>query len=81
MYKRINVTLPEDTVRIIDRVAKKGERSRFIAEAIKHYAQAMTRASLRKKLKEEATQWAAHDLKLTEDFLHVDEETWSSHEK
>jgi metal-responsive CopG/Arc/MetJ family transcriptional regulator len=33
-HRRLNITLPEETVRLIDRVAKKGERSRFIAEAI-----------------------------------------------
>ena len=28
MYKRINITLPESTVRLMERVANKGERSR-----------------------------------------------------
>ena len=37
MHKRINITLPEETLALIDRVTEHGDRSRFIDEAIKHY--------------------------------------------
>lgn len=39
MHRRINITLPEETVRLIDRVAAKGDRSRLIDEAVRHYVQ------------------------------------------
>jgi CopG family transcriptional regulator / antitoxin EndoAI len=30
MHRRLNITLPEETVRLLDRVAKSGDRSRLI---------------------------------------------------
>jgi metal-responsive CopG/Arc/MetJ family transcriptional regulator len=35
--KRINIVLPEATIRTIDRMAMPGERSRFIDQAVRHY--------------------------------------------
>jgi metal-responsive CopG/Arc/MetJ family transcriptional regulator len=32
MTKRINIVLPEDTLRLLDKVAPRGNRSRLIAE-------------------------------------------------
>ena len=54
MHRRINITLPEATVRLIDRVAPKGDRSRLIAEAVSHYVESIGRVQLRKRLKEGA---------------------------
>ena len=34
LHRRINITLPEETVRLIDRVAQKGDRSFLISEAV-----------------------------------------------
>src|SRR6266481_1470533 len=42
MYKRINITLPESTVRLMERVAGKGERSRLVDEALKQYLRGVT---------------------------------------
>jgi CopG family transcriptional regulator/antitoxin EndoAI len=36
MYRRINITLPEETVQLIDRIVPKGDRSHFINEALKY---------------------------------------------
>lgn len=36
MYQRINITLPEETVQLIDRMVPKGDRSHFINEALKY---------------------------------------------
>ena len=76
MHHRINVTLPEETVRLIDRVVKKGDRSRFIDKAVKTYVRGLSRADLRKKLKEEATAWADYDLKVAAEWFPLDEEAW-----
>ena len=35
--KRINIVLSEERLKDIDRVVKKGERSRFIDQAVRHY--------------------------------------------
>jgi metal-responsive CopG/Arc/MetJ family transcriptional regulator len=40
MSKRINVILPEETVRVLDRVSSKGDRSRLISAAVLYYVSA-----------------------------------------
>jgi CopG family transcriptional regulator/antitoxin EndoAI len=79
MYKRINVTLPEETVRLLDRVADKGDRSRFIDAAIKRYIDDVGRAELRKQLKAGALRDAEQDLELAAEWFPLDEEAWQKH--
>jgi CopG family transcriptional regulator/antitoxin EndoAI len=76
MRKRINITLPEETLDLIDRVTEQGDRSRFIDEAVRHYIQETGRANLRKRLKEGAIQRAERDLHLAEEWFTIDEEVW-----
>ncbi len=44
MYRRINITLPEETVELIDRMVPKGDRSHFINEALKYITQPATQS-------------------------------------
>lgn len=76
MYRRLNITLPDETVRLIDRVAARGDRSRLIAEAVTHYVGRTSRAQLRKRLKEGAVGRAERDLRLARDWFPLDEEAW-----
>jgi CopG family transcriptional regulator/antitoxin EndoAI len=76
MHRRVNITLPEETIRLIDRVAPKGDRSRFIAEAIRHYVGARGRAELRRRLRQGAVRRAERDLQLVADWFSLDEEGW-----
>ena len=76
MHRRLNITLPEETIRLIDRVAAKGDRSRFIAEAVRRYVGARGRAELRRRLREGAARRADRDLQLVADWLSLDEEAW-----
>lgn len=73
-YRRINITLPEHALRLVDRVVSKGDRSRFIAEAISHYAGAKRRADLRKRLREGAVRRAERDRALAIEWSRVDDE-------
>ena len=50
MSKRINVILPEATVKVLDRVTAKGNRSRFISRAVLHYVHSRGKQSLREQL-------------------------------
>jgi CopG family transcriptional regulator/antitoxin EndoAI len=75
MRRRINITLPEETVRLINRVAK-GNRSRFIAEAVTHYVGTTGRAELRRRLKEGALRRAERDRRLAAQWFPLDEEAW-----
>ena len=81
MHQRVNITLPEDTLRLIDRVATKGDRSRFIDIAIKHYVDAIGRANLRKQLKEGAVRHAARDLGLAQEWFTLEEEVWQGKQR
>jgi CopG family transcriptional regulator/antitoxin EndoAI len=76
MRQRINITLPEDTLRLIDRVARKGDRSRLIDEAVKHFVRARGQATLKKHIAEEARRRAERDLLLAEEWFGLDEEAW-----
>ena len=76
MCKRVNITLPDETLELIDRVMEHGDRRRFIDEAVRHYIADIGRANLRKRLKEGAVQRAERDLHLAEGWLTVDEEVW-----
>lgn len=70
--KRINVSLAESTVRLLDRAADKGDRSRLIDEAIRYYVQERGRERLRKKLKEGAEKRAQRDLALAQDWFPIE---------
>lgn len=76
MHKRVNVTLPEETIRLIDRSANHGNRSRFIDEAVRYFVRGRSRTRLRKLLKEGAQRYAARDRVVAEEWFHVDEEVW-----
>jgi CopG family transcriptional regulator / antitoxin EndoAI len=76
MYKRINITLPESTVRLMERVADRGDRSRLVDEALKQYLRGVTRKSLKKKIKEVSVRRFERDRALAEEWFLIDEEIW-----
>ena len=76
MHYRINVTLPEETIKLIDRIAVKGDRSGLINEAVKRYILEMGRANLRKQLKEGAHRRAQRDRRLAEEWFFLNGDTW-----
>lgn len=76
VYRRINITLPEETIRLIERVAKKGDRSFLISEAVRRYVASVGKARLRRILKEGAIRHAQRDLKLVEEWSGLDEIPW-----
>lgn len=76
MHRRINITLPEETVRLMDRVSRRGDRSRLINEAVRRYVREVGRARLREQLKSGYIQGAKRDRHLVEEWFSIDEETW-----
>ncbi|NEU73518.1 hypothetical protein PI95_013320 [Hassallia byssoidea VB512170] len=84
MYHRINVTLPSETLKQLDEYAPKGERSRFIDEAIQHYINQIQKQKLREQLQEGSIRRAERDT-LTESLRErnlalywfvIEEEVW-----
>ncbi len=76
MNKRLNITLPEQTVRLMDRVAGKGRRTSLIDRAVRRYVKEETRANLRKQLAESYQANAPFDLQLAEEWFPAEEEAW-----
>jgi CopG family transcriptional regulator/antitoxin EndoAI len=81
MHRRVNITLPEETIRLIDRAAARGNRSRLINEAVRYFVRGRNRMQLRKLLKEGARHHAARDLAIAQEGLHLDEEAWQRRER
>lgn len=75
-YERLNITLPRETVGLLDRLTTKGNRSRFIDEAIRERIAAVGRTRLRKQLEQGYAARAARDLRMVEEWFAVDEEAW-----
>ena len=78
MNKRINITLPAETVRLMDRITAKGGRSRLIDQAVKHYVDSRSRENLRRRLEQGAMEQAGRDLQFAEDWFSLEEEAWTS---
>ncbi|MGI8504442.1 MAG: ribbon-helix-helix domain-containing protein [Hassallia sp.] len=76
MYHRINVTLPSETLKQLDEYAPKGDRSRFIHEAIQHYINQIQKQKLREQLQEGAIRRTERDRNLAEDWFVIEEEAW-----
>lgn len=73
MRRRINITLPEETVRLIDRVAKKGNRSRFLDALVRFHLGTKSRQKLRRELQAGYTRWAEQDRRVAEEWFELDE--------
>ena len=69
MNQRLNITLPEQTVRLLDRAVPKGQRSRLIDEAVKRFVREKGRVRLRKQLERGAKARAERDLEVAEEWF------------
>jgi CopG family transcriptional regulator/antitoxin EndoAI len=76
MAKRINVILPEATVRTIDRMSRPGLRSRFIERAVQHYITTASPEALQERLKQAALRDHDLDVEIASDWFAVDQEQW-----
>ena len=76
MQQRINISLPEETIKLIDRVASKGNRSRLIEAAVRHYVKAMGKARLERKLTEGYRKLSQSGLDIAAEWFPSDEDAW-----
>ena len=77
-YQRVDVTLPKETVRLLEKIAKKGDRSRLVDQAIRFFVKEMSGANLKKQIKEGAMVNGSRDLNLVEEWFSIDDEICSS---
>ncbi len=68
MRHRLNITLPEQTIELLDRAAPRGQRSRLIDEAVRYFIQQRDN-KLRKHLKRGARTRAARDLRVASEWF------------
>lgn len=78
IHKRINITLPESTVALLETIADKGGRSTFIDTAIKSYIKQIKQENLRENLKAGAIARSRRDAALAEEWFDVEEELWQN---
>jgi CopG family transcriptional regulator/antitoxin EndoAI len=74
--KRVNVSLPEEILRVLDKVAKQGERSALITEAVTAYLRERRRKALRDRLRQGALVRAERDRRLAEEWFPLEEDAW-----
>lgn len=74
--KRVNITIPQATLQKIDNLTERGDRSRFIDQAVHFYVEAVGRKQLRQALKDGAISRADRDSNITAEWFNVDESTW-----
>jgi metal-responsive CopG/Arc/MetJ family transcriptional regulator len=74
MQRRINVSLSEEAVRLLDRLAPKGDRSRFLDDLVKRTAR--DRAGLRARLKEGYVKRAERDREVAAEWDPLADEVW-----
>jgi CopG family transcriptional regulator / antitoxin EndoAI len=78
-HKRINITLPEATVAMLEEVADKGSRSTFIDDAIKTQVKSLKQQNLRDQLKEGAIARAERNLQMAKEWSHLEDEVWQKY--
>jgi CopG family transcriptional regulator/antitoxin EndoAI len=78
-HKRINITLPESTVEMIESVADKGSRSSLIDRAVKLYVKSLKQLTLNQQLKEGAIARAERNLEMAQEWSHLEDEVWQKY--
>jgi CopG family transcriptional regulator / antitoxin EndoAI len=76
MSKRINIVLPETTIQTIGRMARPGQRSRFINQAVEHYVATRSPEALRAQLERAAVRDQDLDREVAADWFGVDRQAW-----
>ena len=71
-YKRINITLPNTTIQLLDNVAQKGARSSFVDKAVRFYVEGVGQVNLKKQLQEGALARSERDLSIAEEWFLID---------
>ncbi|MFQ5795159.1 MAG: ribbon-helix-helix domain-containing protein [Candidatus Bipolaricaulia bacterium] len=73
--QRINITLPPETIELIDRVSE-GSRSEFIDKAVRVYINRLERARLKRALKHAYRERAKEDLEVAHEWEPIEREVW-----
>lgn len=72
--QRINISLSESTIKLLDRIAPKGQKSRVISDALECYVEHKGKEELRRAVIEGAKSRAQRDLDLAEEWFPLENE-------
>ena len=72
VYERVNITLPKDTLQLIDRVTHKTNRSGFVDRAVRFYVAQAGRENLRKQLRAGAQAHSVRDHAIAEEWFPIE---------
>jgi len=76
---RLNITLPEELVRQIDKLVKPGQKSSFIAETLKEKIERIQSEKLQKMLEEGYKARNSESRSIAEEFRTIDLEGWDEY--
>ena len=69
MSRRLSITLPEHTVRMLDHIMSRGQRSRLIDEAVRRFVNEPGRANLRNQLELGGKARSKRDREIAEEWF------------
>lgn len=75
-YRRLNITLPQETVEILTAEVDKGSRSNFINVAIRKHVIETRKMKLRDGLKAGAIANAERDLEIAREWFETEDNLW-----
>ncbi|HYN38642.1 MAG TPA: hypothetical protein VES39_05270 [Rhodospirillales bacterium] len=76
MHRGISVALPEETVRLLNRIADRGEWAAIIGLAVRRYVEHAGPADLRRRLLDHGSA-TRHRLDGPEAWSDIDDDAWS----
>lgn len=74
--KRVDFTLPIDTISLLEKTVPRGKKSELVNRALQVYIRHLKQKALRKAMREEALADAELDLQTTQEWSAVDQDTW-----
>lgn len=81
MNKQLTISLSEQTINKIYKIANDDNFNLFIERAINFYLTVMEKKNLVSELKEGAMLRAERDLKLANEWFNLEEEVWINHQE
>lgn len=76
---RLNITLPKDLVTVLNRLAGRRQRNRFISDSLKERLVRLEKMELEKRLAAGYQAAAKEGVAITKDFESVDLEGWDDY--
>ncbi|HEY4504528.1 MAG TPA: hypothetical protein VJI73_02020 [Candidatus Paceibacterota bacterium] len=81
IYQRINITLPRQTLSLVRRVSKPGDRSRLIDHALLYYLNKTHQIRVRKELIEGYRSNSQTNREMAKIWRPLEEEVWQKAEQ